>query len=193
MERIKFDYFKLPLYFIILFLVMEFFLFTFFHPSNVLLYSISALLFIFAFFLMRIAGRTNSIIKEMYFSVTAGLFSFYALFAIPIYTGAIRLTQSAFVFLILFVLFVVAEKGSFRNVLVNITVSLMLLFEMLFFGRHGNLYFSVILVLSLIVCLLLGWMFVNSKPSKFESRAILQTVFSFSAVSLLWSAFSLLR
>jgi len=46
-----------------------------------------------------------------------------------------KFTQSAFLFLILFVLFIVAEKGSFRNVLVNITVSLMLLFEMIFYSN----------------------------------------------------------
>ncbi len=193
MERVKFDYFFLPVYFIFLFLVLELFLFTFFNLNSSLLYVVAALLFVFAFFLMRRAGKTNSIKKEIFYSVTAGIFSFYSLFAIPIFTGIMKFTQSAFLFLILFVLFIVAEKGSFRNVLVNITVSLMLLFEMIFFGKHGSLYFVLVLCFSGLLCGILGWLFLNAKPSKFESRAILQTVFSFSAITVLWSVFNLLR
>ncbi len=181
------------MYFLVLFLVLEVLLFIFLKLSNFLPYLVSAVLFILAFLLMKIAGRTNSVKKEIYYSVTAGLLAYYAVFAIPIFIGAIRLNQSAFIFLILFALFVSSEKGSFRNVLVNITVSLMLLFGMFTYGTHGIPYFLVIFIISMIICLLLSWMFVNSKPSKFESRAILQVVFSFSVITMLWSLFNVIK
>ncbi len=193
MERIKLDYFKLPVYFILLFFLLEVLLFTAFHITDTVLYIISAVLFVAAFILMHLAGRTNSISKEIYLSVSAGLFVYYAVFAIPVFTGAISLTRVAFLFLIFFVLFVLAEKGSFRNTLVNITTASMLFFEMLFTGSHSDAYFAVLLTVSLGVCAFLGWVFANSKPTKFESRAILQIVFSFSSVVLLWSVFSLMR
>ncbi len=193
MERVKLFYFMPSFYFFSVFFILELLLFIFFRFSNMLFYTISVILFISAFFLVKLAGRTNSPGREIYYLMTAGLFYYYAFFAIPIFTGAIKIERVGFIFFILFIFFAIVEKGNFRNILVNTTVSLMLFFKMIFLGNHGSLYFTIIFILSTLLCVFLGWVFINTRPSKFESRAILQTVFSFSAIMAMWSIFNLVK
>ncbi len=192
MGNIELDFFGVPISAIISFFLLEFFLFNpilYFDKAILLLASL--ILFIIGIIFMKLAGKTSSRNKEAYFSVFSGLFIYFALFEIPIFIQVITLKNSGFIFIILFLFFIILEGGSFKNIIINAFMLLLLLAKMLFSIKGNFMYLSIVTVSALIIAAYIVYKFGN-KRMFFEKELFAQATLSVATIIAIWGLWRLI-
>ena len=193
MGNIKIDFFGVPLAVIVVFMLLEYLLFAVFYFNSAILILFAILLFVTGVIFMKAAGRTGSQAKEGYFSALSAIFIYFSIFEIPLFLKFITLKFAGFVFVILFLLFIVLQRSSFKNIIINTSIILFLIAKMLFSIQNPTFaYYSIVTGGALILSAFIIYRFGNSQMS-FERTLFAQISLPVSIIVMLWGIARLVR
>jgi hypothetical protein len=193
MGNIEIDFFGVPLAVIVTFIFFEYLLFDVFYFSPAILLFLAIILFISGVLFMRMSGRVRSQSKEAYLSVLSSIFIYFAAFEIPMFLGYISLNVAGFIFIVMFLLFVIFQGGSFKNIIINAFIALLLFAKMLFSVKNPTFgYYSAITAVSIILSAFIVYKFSRRKMF-FEKAFFAQVVLSVSIIIMLWGVARLVK
>ncbi len=193
MGRVKFDFFGVPTLIIALYFLFNYLFFDLFYGNQPLLLLFSVVLFLLGAFFMKLAGRTDTIAKEAYFSTLSSIFIYFSLFEIPLFLKFFDLRIGGFVFIILFLLFILFQGGSFKNIIIDFLILLFVFAKMLFImPRAGFAYYSLITAIALFAAFFIGYKF-SGRNLSFEKELFMQDIFSVSFLIFFWGVVRLIK